>query len=139
MWKLYSKSGDAVCIRTDFGSLSNAMPKEYFYSGVVHYIDFSTAVLKNSNFLTPFFCKRLSFSHEREVRVVYTDFQFFIRLDPAQPPYRHVPISIQDIVKAVFVSPEAPTWLKEVVQRLCEKYGVSVVVEQSALNATALY
>jgi hypothetical protein len=80
MWKLYSKSSDAVAVQSTYERLSDSF-KEYdeedVYIGTVNYIDYkkqpvplSTAKEPVVNLFYPFIHKRRSFEHERELRAV---------------------------------------------------------------------
>ena len=44
MWKLYSSSNDAVCIRTSYRALADELPADC-YMGLVDYINCQTAVV----------------------------------------------------------------------------------------------
>jgi hypothetical protein len=69
MWKLYSKSNEAVCIQSTFRKLYNAV-RSVSQVGEVRYVDYETSWIPESNPLAPFIYKRLSFEHEREVRAI---------------------------------------------------------------------
>lgn len=136
MWKLYSKSSDAVCIRTDYETIASVLPSDS-YMGVVNYLDYKTAAIQTGNMFYRFMTKRRSFSHEREARAIVMDFGAFGA--PSAPWIKKVPVDIATLVKAIYVSPEAPDWFRDVVADLTEKYGLSVHVEKSELNALPLF
>ena len=69
MWQLYSKTNEAVALKSTFFRLANELD-EKTYIGLVDYIDFENAGLPEGNTLYPYVHKRLSFSHEKEVRAV---------------------------------------------------------------------
>lgn len=136
MWRLYSKSSDAVCIRSDYSTLAAALPSEC-YLGLVQYLDFKTGHINPDNLLNALAFKRRSFEHEREVRAVIWD---GTRMqDEDLPLIRDVPIDLGQLLKGIYVSPEAPEWFRDVVAGLATKYGVEVPVEHSEMNATPMY
>jgi hypothetical protein len=136
MWKLYSRSSDAVCVRTDYRALAEVLP-DTCYMGIVSYIDFRTTGIAEGNLFNAFLVKRRSFSHEREARAIIADPSF---IDGAEaPPIREVPVDLSRLVKGIYVSPDAPDWFRDVVADLTAKYGLSVPVEHSEMNAVPLY
>jgi hypothetical protein len=58
MWRLYSKSDEAICIQTTFKRLAEQLP-DYVSAGEVNYIDYETGIIPEGNILTPFLCKRM--------------------------------------------------------------------------------
>jgi hypothetical protein len=69
MWKLYTSNDEAICIKSTFSKLANALPEQTF-CGAVRYIDFKTDLIDPGSSLEFIMHKRLSFAHEREVRAV---------------------------------------------------------------------
>ena len=85
MWKLYSRSSDAVCIKTDYRSLASILASNCFM-GKVEYIDFSSMRVTPGNFFAPFLLKRRSFSHECEARaIIAPDSQAFAQGTGSRP------------------------------------------------------
>lgn len=136
MWKLYSRSSDAVCIRTDYATLARLLP-DTCYMGVIRYIDFRKEGIPGDNTFAPFLVKRASFAHEREARAILNG-----PASPgsAEPPlFQEVPIDVGQCVQEVFVSPESPEWFREVVQGVAKTYGLDVDVRHSEMNGTPMY
>lgn len=79
------------------------------------------------------FTKRVSFEHEKELRlVVYSH-------DLGKPISRRqeglpVPVNVSSLITEVVVSPAAPRWMKNVVKRVVKQFGFSLAVRQSSLN-----
>lgn len=132
MWKLYSRSSDAVCIRTEYSALASLLP-DYVYMGVVSYVDYHRHMMPADNVFNPFLIKRLSFSHEREARAIISD--------EREPSIclKEIPIELERLVKRIYVSPESPGWFYDVVKNLSSNYGLIVPVQHSEINATPLY
>jgi hypothetical protein len=136
MWKLYSHSRDAVAIKTDYITLANSLPREY-YIGIVQYIDFQKEKILPESILGFYMHKRKSFAHENEARIVVVN----------PEPYHmnqnrltiSLPIDINALIKEVYIAPDAAEWLKDVVYGLCEKYGLNAPVYKSELYGEPLF
>ena len=72
MWKLYTKSNEAVAIKSKFVSLKNLLPGNVHF-GKVRYVDYKREWMPEGNFLYPFVHKRKSFEHENELRAIILD------------------------------------------------------------------
>lgn len=136
MWKLYSSSRDAVCIQTSYSKLANALPSEC-YMGTIRYIDFATSAIHEGNAFNSFLIKRLSFSHEQEARAIAINDAGIT--GNIAPDFLEFPVDIQNLINAIFVSPDAPSWYREVVQGLTSKYGLSLTVHSSTLDGEPMY
>ena len=69
MWRLYSREQDGIAVKSNFESLSKSFTCEQPVNiGSVQYVDYDATPIPFGNALLPLFYKRLSFSHEREVR-----------------------------------------------------------------------
>lgn len=132
MWTLYSKSCDAVCIRTDYQTLADCLPHNIIM-GPVRYVDFNASNVDFRNAFAPFALKRRSFAHENEVRAIMSTF------DKPGPPVIAVSVDLEALVRDIYVSPQSPPWFLEVVARLTATYGLSICVQQSELNSKPLY
>src|ERR1700690_932937 len=69
MWKLYTKTNEAVCIQSTFRKLRDAFGSAVRV-GLVRYVDYEKDWIPESNPLAPFLYKRKSFEHEHEVRAL---------------------------------------------------------------------
>jgi len=137
MWKLYSTSDDAVCVRTDYATLASVLPDE-ICMGIINYIDYKTATIRGDNLFNPVLIKRRSFAHEREARAVALDFDVLLR-GTSPPHIREVPIDVDKLITAVYVSPKSPEWFRGVVEKLANKYDLTVPVERSEIDSEPLY
>ncbi|WP_336979701.1 hypothetical protein [Altererythrobacter fulvus] len=136
MWRIYSKSSDAVCIQTTYAKLAKELPDDV-PMGVVHYIDYKTAGVSEGNMFNPFLIKRLSFSHEREARAITLDGSIFDGADV--PVIKQFPVSLDALIERIYVSPEAPDWFADVVAGLVKAYGLDKPVSHSELSATPFF
>jgi hypothetical protein len=133
MWRLYSDSKQAIAVTTTAQRLYNALP-DRCYIGKVQYIDFDTEAIPDVGYVQmPFFYKRKSFEHEREVRVIS------LSGTNAANDGAPVDIDLSSTLLDIYVSPESPRWYREVVTDLVKRCGFSFPVRQSTLDAEALF
>jgi hypothetical protein len=144
MWDLYSNT-DGVAIRSRFSRLAQAFPgtgpiRSWGIRGEnVRYLDYEvdlTAGETSEGLIahTPgVFCKRRSFEHEREYRLV-------ISLEEAEAENTglFVPILLGQLIEQIIVSPNAPRWVAEVVRKEVAVHGLSVEVVRSELYSPLL-
>lgn len=138
MWKVYSKSDEAICIRTDYATLANALPDSVTL-GIVEYVDYSTFLMPEGNGLTPLLLKRRSFAHEREARALLWRPEMLSQPLVKPPAVEPVPVDLSKLIKTVYVSPECPNWFKDAVSGLVDTYGLRVPVKQSELSGDPLF
>lgn len=72
MWKLYAQTNEAIAIQTTYQKLSDNLP-ERCIMGMVRYIDYNSPDPIDTTEFSPYFYKRLSFSHEKEIRAIIQD------------------------------------------------------------------
>ena len=48
-------------------------------------------------------------------------------------------VALTELIDRVHVAPGAPSWFKDLVQRVCVKYGVDKAVIQSSLDADPFF
>lgn len=152
MWKLYDTVGKGVAIRTTAGRLKESLVgshKPPISGAKVQYVDYSKTLIPEGNVFFPCVHKRSSFSHEREYRLLamWTPGALerdadgkAIRLEPDVPPalFREA-IDLGRLVEAVYVSPDAPSWVARVVDEVTGKYMPGLSVRHSDLAADPVY
>lgn len=149
MWSQYLKSNEGIAIRSSYKHLIESLAQYEDYEvhiGLVQYLDYNREAIPMGNLLTPFLCKRKSFEHERELRCLIWTPQHGknTATDPAQNKYKdetglYVPISLDALIQEVYVSPTAPSWLRDLVEKVVFKFGLKKPVVQSALSAVPVY
>jgi hypothetical protein len=145
MWKLYTSHHQSVAVKSSYDLISETLPSECFI-GCVEYIDYSRAVISVDNAYNYLNRKRLSFAHERELRVVVWDPQILNRVlksegvvDVPMDSGRVFPIDISNVITEVYLSPDSDNLLFDVVERECRKYGILAPVLKSGVNAPPAY
>ncbi len=139
MWKLYAQTDEAVAIQSTYAKLHNNLDKNT-YIGVVDYIDYEKEWLPEGNYFWPYVHKRLSFEHEKELRILVQ------QLPIQEESENHfdysrvnnefgktIKVDLKDLIESVYVSPAAPSWFFEVVAGVAQRYGYSFEVKQSNL------
>jgi hypothetical protein len=157
MWSLYGLSGEGVAIKSTVGRLAAALPKKQtprggtdnhgILIGHVDYIDYATADFPPDNIYYPYVHKRLAFQHEREVRAVT------MITDAAQKAFDAesvnfeitkgglaVPIDIETMIEAVYISPLGSPSFERVVRATLQRFGVgSIPVIKSPMAEDPIY
>lgn len=139
MWKLYSKSDEAIAVQSTFRHLAAALPGDV-YLGMVIYVDYDSTPIPMGNTFWPYVHKRLSFEHEREVRAVMAKTPGEgDRFDHSKVPDsigELVPVDLQDMLEAVYVAPYCGAWYFDLVRKVTERYGLQLPVKKSRLADT---
>lgn len=140
MWKLYSTSNEAVCVRSTYRHLRQCLP-QCVMLGEVNYINYETQGFSVENGFNFIMHKRMSFSHERELRAILWEKGADAQSYKAQigPSGLNIEVDLPALIERVYVSPTAPPWLAELVGAMTKKCGYAFPVSQSALAEAPLY
>jgi hypothetical protein len=144
MWDLYSKNA-GVAIRSRIARLEPCFPSEVtggswgIRGDGVRYFDYENDLTagKTSEGLVAmafgWLCKRKSFEHEREYRLVIS-----LESDEMESLGKFIPVVLEQLIEEVVVSPSAPKWVAEVVRKEVAVHGLNVEVVQSELYSPLL-
>ena len=142
MWKLYSSSNEAVCIRSAYRRLRLCLP-QCVLIGEVNYINYETQGFAISNAMNFIMHKRLSFAHERELRAVFWEMigdldaqPYKARIEASGLP---IEVDLPALIERVYVSPTAAPWFANVVEGMTAKCGFAFPISRSALAERPLY
>jgi len=126
MWRLYSSFLDnAVAVRTSYKNLYLALGRDFSISiGRVKYINLQKKFVDVHN---PFWRKRKSFEHEKEVRALIYDSE-------SNSKGKALPCNLSLLIEEVYISPSAPQWFADVINDINRRYGLNVEVSPSELN-----
>jgi hypothetical protein len=136
MWKLYLQSSEGIAIRSDHDALCRSLIASPLMARTanIKYIDYDKTPIPAGNIYFQFLHKRLSFSHENELRaVIWSKEDVNGPQIPAEAISVTVDVDPSDLIKAVHVSPTSPKWFGELVEHLLKRYGLKCPVEKSAL------
>lgn len=134
MWRLYASGKEAkgVAIKTKVGQLKKAIGR-IVEIGRIDYIDY---LREWPNVNEALWRKRVSFEYEHEVRIRITP-KAGLSNNPEE--FMMLPVDLNELIAAVYVSPMAEPWFKTVVEDILEKYNVEKTVHHSRLDSKALY
>lgn len=133
MWRLYSRTEEAISVQTSYSKLVDAFSEEILI-GLVNYIDYDSEIIPLNNMLWPVMHKRLSFQHEREVRAVSP---FDMAADA--PLGKSVSVDLATLIENVYVSPESPDWFYRLVCNLTKTMGGNFAVDRSRLSEQPVF
>jgi hypothetical protein len=133
MWKLY---GDSVAIKAKFSSINKLLTwsdKEIKHSGRVNYIDYTTEHVNVESSCLPYFFKRRSFSHEREVRFLIQEHRYNWGDYPSPAVGKFAPLDINSDLSEVVLSPVMAPHIASSIKDVLRLASVSIPTRQSIL------
>jgi hypothetical protein len=140
MWKLYLQSNEGIAIRSSVGRLIDSLvDKKYdIYVGKIEYISYSKDLIREGS-LSPYFHKRKSFEHEKELRAIiqsyprYKNGEINWSISPNNKSGLNVEIDVNVLVEKIVLSPLCPLWQKELVKSVLKKFEYDMKVTRSTL------
>ena len=142
MWKLYSSSNEAVCVRSTYRRLRQSLPQCVFV-GEVNYINYETEGFAPGNGFNFIMHKRLSFAHERELRAMFWEMHGIPEAQPfktqIEPTGLAMEVDLSALIDRVYISPAAAPWFAKLVESMTVKSGFDFPISQSALAEGPLY
>lgn len=148
MWNLYVKSNEGIAIQSSIAALRSSIKETGYeiYVGKVEYLDYESEVMTGGleeGERYPFFHKRKSFEHERELRLMIQDFKSAKSLIIyASPPHRdgiYVSVDLGSLIERIYLAPSCPKWQLGLLKSVTRKYGLNKEVIQSGLNEKPVY
>jgi hypothetical protein len=137
MWRLYVTSGAGIAIESTVGRLKQSITRDlgdhFVFIGTVKYIDYANQFLPENDFLIPFFHKRLSFEHEKELRAAIQ----LGRVEAGRDAFT-LGVDVDTLISGVRVTPSAEAWFADLVRKMTARYGLKIEVRQSDLSARPL-
>lgn len=142
MWKLYSSSNEAICIRSTYRRLRQCLP-QCVRIGEVRYLNYDAEAFHMGQVFNYIMHKRLSFAHERELRAIFWEMENSAEANPYKalitPVGLPMHVDLPELIDTVFVSPTAAPWFANVVNAMTVRCGFQFSVRQSALAAAPLF
>lgn len=142
MWQLYTRDNkQGVAIQTTFERLYNAFcDDDNLHFGLVNYINFKKynngTSSKKLDSYAALWCKRESFAHEREFRVMIQD----MRKTAFRDRDKYLKVDINQLVENVYISPEADKWFVDLINDIImNRYNLDLNVIQSELSQPPFY
>jgi len=142
MWKVHSQSNESIAVQSTYKRLRDCLPGKVDI-GIVRYIDYESDWLPEGNAFYPFFHKRMSFEHERELRAVISDWpisQGQIQLSRNQSESgKSVEVDLAVLVESIYVAPYSAAWFRQLVERVASNYIEEKAVVQSSLSDSPVF
>jgi hypothetical protein len=138
MWSRYATKEDGgVAIQSTVERLSKSFPASrcHVWIGSVKYIDYKQDEFEIVRDIKQWFLhKRKPFSAEQELRAMILNL-------PAQgtsmkvPPFpgTEIPCDVSTLIQSIYVAPTGPTFMLELIDDLCKRFGLSAPVSSSEL------
>ena len=133
MWELYLKSGEGVAIQSTVGRMINSFKKsaEEVYIGQVKYVYFEKKEIPWNNVFYLALHKRKSFEHERELRALV--------MCADNLPGKLIAVDLTVLIQNIFVAPNCPIWIHDLVKKMVNRYGLAKRVLHSGLEQNPMY
>ena len=136
MWRIYGASEGAVCVQSTFGRLQECLPDVDICR--VRYIDYRVHPVPESHVAMPLLHKRHSFEHERELRAfMLLSGRPYLETREAENGYWRS-VDLRQLVQRVYVAPQAPRWIADLVVKVLARYRLPVPVLHSAMDDAPL-
>lgn len=143
MWKLYLSSSDGFAIQSTFGKLRDSfqVADERVFIGKVNYIDYRQGTIPLLDTFSPFLTKRISFQHEHELRALIWDYTTanLDTIEPIPDSRLNVPVDVSVLIDNVYLAPDSPAWLAELVKAVLRRYSLTISVTNSQLAEKPLF
>jgi len=152
MWKIFLETKNGIALKSTVGNIIDALKvgEEDVYISQVYYRDFSKVTFlelmnekQNQLFegrgasLNQFNYKRLSFEHEKELRLYHVDTPIPHAqkdTEPREPlTEKRIAVDVDALINEIVVAPFADKWFVKLVSQLVDKLEKSFPVNQSEL------
>lgn len=134
MWKLY---GNAIAVKAKFSSISKLLTwseTEIKHCGRVNYIDYATEHVNVESSYLPYFFKRLSFAHEKEVRFLVQEHRYNWNEYPPPALGKFTQLSINNDFEEVVLSPTMEPHVANAIEQVMRQASISIPVRRSTLH-----
>jgi len=144
MWRLYTKNiAESIVVKSTVHQLISSIPDNMDVAEI-KYIDYESDYVMEDYMTSPFRTKRNSFSHEKEIRVIYQDpplkkydekFRKFDRSYVQEEFGKPIKLKngVTGLINEVRLSPFAPEWFKSIIFDILEKYDINLKVRNSEI------
>lgn len=136
MWDTYSSLEEGVAIQSTVENLIDSLDstdKREIVISKVSYMDYHDQYTfdktdGDANLYAPYFCKRLYFQQENELRLVYYDYE------KKENIYGLLfKVSLDTLIDNVWVSPKASDWFRKLIDKELEIHGIKRLTNKSQI------
>lgn len=147
MWQIYCKANNGLAIQSTYKKLLYLVDNDdLMYIGKLNYHDPYTESFDQANLFNAIMHKRNSFEFEKEVRIVYADFDYKnSSIVPGQPIYgpelisMSFPIELENIIENIYINPYGDNWFFDLVREILKKHNINIKLRKSQLCDTPFY
>lgn len=140
MWTAYSSIDEGIAIKTTIGKLIDSLDpndKRSIYISDVNYIDYRSQYTFDktrgiANLLAPFFCKGKYFEQEKELRLIYNNYEIDERNKIEGVSFK---VSLDTLIDEIWIAPVSGTWFEEIVNKELILHNIHKHVNRSCINA----
>ncbi|MFT6970537.1 MAG: hypothetical protein ACJAXX_001103 [Roseivirga sp.] len=152
MWKIFLNTNNGIAIKSTVANIIKSLENTNDEVSVskVYYRDFDKVTFSDLMFepqnrlfggkggsLSQYNYKRISFEHEKELRLFHIDLPIPHVIKegiPREPlTHKHIEVDLEELIQEVVIAPFADKWFKEMVERLITKLGFNFKIKQSDL------
>lgn len=152
MWKIFLNTNNGIAIKSTVDRLINGLApaKENIHISKVYYRDFKKVTFGElffepqnklldgtGNSLNQFNYKRISFEHEKELRLYYIDRPIPHAIKdgiPREPlTEKRIDVNLQEMISEIVIAPFADIWFKELVEQILLRLDLKFAVSKSDL------
>jgi hypothetical protein len=133
MWVAYVKTGEGIAIQSTIGKMIKSFESatEEVNISLVKYINYDKDEMPWSNLFFFGIHKRKSFTFENEIRALV--------MSPKNLPGINVSVNLNQLISKVYMAPNSPSWIHELVKKMLKKNDVTKKVIHSGLEQNPLY
>jgi hypothetical protein len=132
-WNFYSNA-NCIAISTTPDSIKKSInDSRILYLANIRYYDPETESIPDGNVLYAPTHKRQHFSHEKETRILYKDFENYKRTGRNPPLTNRLNVDLNILLQEVWLPPTADDLLKSSVTSLLKKKGIEAQIKSSSI------
>jgi hypothetical protein len=140
MWTAYSSIDEGIAIKTTVGSLIDSLDsndERCIFISDVNYIDHNTQYTFDktggfANLLAPFFCKGQYFQQEKELRMIYCNYEIDERDEIEGVQFK---VSLDVLIDEVWIAPRAKTWYEDIIKKELLLHNIKKPLKRSCIRA----
>ncbi len=151
MWKIFLNTKNGIAIKSTIGQLikSIEIADEDIFISKIYYRDYDKVTFNELMFeeqnkigsrgggLNQFSYKRISFEHEKELRLYYIDMPIphaIINGIPREPiNHKRINITVEELIAEVVIAPFADDWFKDLVEEIIARLNFNFKISKSEL------
>ena len=150
MWKIFTNTKNGIAIKSNVGRIiSSLVGPEDVHIGKIFYRDLTNMtfrqlfeepqnhISKNHRSTNQFNYKRVSFEHEKELRLYYIDMPIPHAIKDGVPrdpiEFKKISVDLDVLIDEIIIAPFADAWFQDLVSSIIQKLGLNFKVTKSDL------